>query len=78
MAILLCQMDLTGSFYYTPMVENPRIEYNTLEECQSAAVIKRKDMLKSSLSYPDLEIFDVIIECRSDIESEEDGISIPI
>ena len=78
MAILLCQMDLTGSFYYTPMVENPRIEYNTLEECQSAAAIKRKNMLKSSLSYPDLEIFDVIIECVSDIESEEDGISIPI
>jgi len=78
MAILMCQMDITGSFYYTPMVESPRIEYNTLEECQSAAAIKRKDMLYSSLKYPELELFDVIIDCKADVHSEDDGISIPI
>jgi hypothetical protein len=78
MAILMCHMDLTGSFYYTSMVEKPRIEYNTIEECQSAAAIKRKDMLRSSLNYSDLEIFDVIIDCKVDVHSEDDGISIPI
>ena len=78
MAILLCQMDITGSFYYTPMVENPRMEYDTLKDCQSAAAIKRKEMLRSSLNYPELEIFDVIIDCKADVHSEDDGISIPI
>jgi len=65
-------MDLTGYIYCTPMVENPRQEYATLEECQSAAVIKRKEMLYSSLKYPDLEIFEINIECKADIESKED------
>jgi len=78
MAILMCQMDVTGSFYYTPMVENPRVEYNTLEECQSAADIKRKVMLYSSLKYPELELLDVMIDCKEDVHSEDDGISIPI
>lgn len=78
MAILMCQMDVTGSFYYTPMVENPRVEYNTLEECQSAADIKRKGMLYSSLKYPELELLDVMIDCKEDVHSEDDGISIPI
>jgi len=78
MAILMCHMDVTGSFYYTPMVENPRVEYNTLEECQSAADIKRKGMLYSSLKYPELELLDVMIDCKEDVHSEDDGISIPI
>ena len=72
MAIFLCQMDITGSIYYTPMAESPRVEYSTVDECLSAADIKRKEMLESSLKYPELEIFNVIIECRADTHSKED------
>jgi hypothetical protein len=54
------------------MIEEPRIEYSTYEECVDAGKIKRRDMLKSSLKYPDLEIFDVIIKCKNSIESQED------
>ncbi|NBP55003.1 hypothetical protein EBU71_00395 [bacterium] len=72
MAILMCHVDVTGSFYYTSMIEEPRIEYSTYEECVDAAKIKRRNMLKSSLKYPDLEIFDVIIKCENSIESQED------
>ena len=71
MAILLCQLDSTGSFYYTPMSESPRIEYNTMQECLTAAETKRKEMLRSSLKYPELEIVDVNIECKSDIKSKD-------
>lgn len=82
MFILIWQMDVTGDVYTTPMVESPRQEYVTYEECSLAADIKRKEMLLSSLKYPELEIFEVSIECRSDIESKEDwhpgDLTIPI
>jgi len=76
MLIMLLQLDLSGYLYPTAMQEDPLREYATLRECESAAVIKREDMLKSSLKYPDMGIVDVRINCVDSSELEDGTIRI--
>ena len=76
MLIMLLQLDLSGYPYTTAMQEDPPREYATLRECESAAVIKREDMLKSSLKYLDMGIVDVRINCVDSSELEDGTIHI--
>ena len=64
MLIMLLQMDPdNGLPYTTALQQSPMTEYSTLQECERAAELKRESMLKSSQSYPDLMIVDILIEC---------------
>ena len=63
MLIMLLHLDPTGYPYTTTMTEDPQQEYTTLKLCESAAVIRRDSMLRSSLNYPDLAIIDIRITC---------------
>jgi hypothetical protein len=70
---MLLQMDPdNGLPYTTAMQQSPMIEYNTLQECESAAEHKRTAMLKSSRQYPDLAIVNIIIECVDSSEADFD------
>jgi hypothetical protein len=71
MLIMLLQMDPdNGLPYTTALQQSPMIEYNTLQECDQAAELKREAMLKSSRSYPDLMIVDVQIRCVDSSEAD--------
>ena len=73
MLIMLLQMDPDdGLPYTTAMQQSPMIEYNTLQECDTASAQKRTAMLKSSLSYPDLMIVDILIQCVDSSEADFD------
>lgn len=63
MLIMLLHLDPDGYPYTSTMVQDPQTEYSTLASCERAANIKRTDMLRSSLQYPDLAIIDVKITC---------------
>ena len=63
MLIMLLHLDPDGYPYTSTMVQDPQTEYATLASCERAADIKRTDMLRSSLQYPDLGIIDVKITC---------------
>jgi len=63
MLIMLLHLDFTGRPYTTTMTEDPQTEYPTLALCESAALIKRESMLRSSSNYPDLGIIDIKITC---------------
>ena len=63
MLIMLLHLDPDGYPYTSTMVQDPQTEYPTLTSCEQAAHIKRTDMLRSSLKYPDLAIVDVRITC---------------
>jgi hypothetical protein len=73
MLIMLLQLDpMDGLPYTTAMQQSPMIEYNTLQECELASELKRTEMLKSSRSYPDLGIINIIIECVDSSEADFD------
>ena len=73
MLIMLLQMDPgNGLPYTTALQESPMEEYSTLNECERAAESKRTDMLKSSRSYPDLAIVNIIIECVASSQADFD------
>ena len=78
MLIMMSQIDPSGYPYTTPMQESPRTQYDTLKECETEAAKKRKDMLKSSLKYPELGIVDVIISCVEPAQDEFDPSNIQI
>ncbi len=79
MLIMLLQMDPdNGLPYTTAMQQSPMIEYNTLQECERAAELKRESMLKSSRSYPDLAIVNILIECVDLAEADFDADNIAI
>ena len=79
MLIMLLQMDPDdGLPYTTAMQQSPMIEYNTLQECESAAEHKRTEMLKSSRQYPDLGIVNILIECVDSAEADFDADNIAI
>ncbi len=63
MLIMLLHPDPDGYPYTSTMVQDPQTEYSTLMSCERAADIKRTDMLRSSVKYPDLAIVDVQITC---------------
>ena len=63
MAIMFYQMDISGDVFKTPYVEDPKTHYETMQECIIAAKDKKDMMMKSSLSYPDLGILDIQIDC---------------
>ena len=73
MLIMLLQLDpMDGLPYITAMQQSPIIEYSTLSECDTASEQKRTAMLTSSLSYPDLMIVDILIECVASSELDFD------
>jgi hypothetical protein len=74
MLIMLLQLDpMDGLPYTTALQQSPIVEYNTLEECESAAELKRTEMLKSAKQYPDLGIVNIImIECVDSSELDFD------
>ena len=73
MLIMLLQLDpMDGLPYTTALQQSPIIEYNTLQECELASELKRTAMLKSSRSYPDLAIVNIIIECVDSAELDFD------
>ena len=79
MLIMLLQMDPdNGLPYTTAMQQSPVIEYSTLSECDAASAQKRTAMLKSSLSYPDLMIVDILIQCVDSSEADFDTDNIVI
>ena len=79
MLIMLLQMDPdNGLPYTTALQQSPMIEYSTLQECERAAELKRTAMLKSSRSYPDLMIVNIIIECVDSSEADFDTDNITI
>ena len=79
MLIMLLQMDPDdGLPYTTALQQSPMTEYNTLQECESAAESKRTVMLKSSRQYPDLAIVNIIIECVDSSEADFDITEIQI
>ena len=79
MLILLLQMDPhDGLPYTTALQQSPMTEYSTLQECERAAELKRESMLKSSRSYPDLGIVNIIIECVDSAEADFDADNIAI
>ena len=63
MLIMLLHLDPDGYPYTSTMVQEPQTEYTTLASCERAADIKRTDMLRSSVKYPDLAIIDIRITC---------------
>jgi hypothetical protein len=79
MLILLLQMDPhDGLPYTTALQQSPMTEYSTLEECESAAELKRTEMLKSAKRYPDLGIVNIVIECVDSSEADFDSTDIVI
>jgi hypothetical protein len=79
MLIMLLQMDPDdGLPYTTALQQSPMTEYSTLQECESAAELKRTEMLKSSRQYPDLGIVNIIIECVDSSEADFDSTDIVI
>ena len=79
MLIMLLQMDpMDGLPYTTAMQQSPPIEYNSLQECERAAELKRDTMLKSSRQYPDLAIVNILITCvdSSELDFDTDNIVI--
>jgi hypothetical protein len=79
MLIMLLQMDPdNGLPYTTAMQQSPMIEYNTLQECERAAELKRTEMLKSAKQYPDLGIVNILIECVDSAEADFDADNIAI
>ena len=79
MLIMLLQMDpMDGLPYTTALQQSPMIEYSTLQECERAAELKRTAMLKSSRSYPDLMIVNILIECVDSSEADFDTDNITI
>ncbi len=63
MLIMLLHLDPDSYPYTTTMVEDPQQQYNSLTQCEQAAVTKRTEMLLSSGNYPSLGIIDVKITC---------------
>ena len=78
MLIMLLHLDPDGYPYTTAMQQSPLTEYNTLQECDTAAELKRESMLKSSRQYPDLGIVDVRIRCVDSAEIDFDPNDIAI
>jgi hypothetical protein len=79
MLIMLLQLDpMDGLPYTTALQQSPLIEYNTLQECESAAESKRTAMLKSAKQYPDLGIVNILIECVDSAEADFDADNIAI
>ena len=79
MLIMLLQMDpMDGLPYTTALQQSPMIEYSTLQECERAAELKRTAMLKSSRSYPDLAIVNILITCVDSSEADFDSNDIRI
>jgi len=79
MLIMLLQMDPdSGLPYTTALQQSPMTEYNTLQECESAAEHKRTEMLKSAKQYPDLGIVNIMIECVDSSEADFDSTDIVI
>ena len=79
MLIMLLQMDpMDGLPYTTAMQQSPMTEYSTLQECERAAELKRESMLKSSRSYPDLAIVNILITCVDSSEADFDTDNITI
>ena len=79
MLIMLLQMDLhDGLPYTTALQQSPMIEYNTLQECDTAAELKRDAMLESSRQYPDLAIVNILITCVDSSEADFDSTDIVI
>jgi len=73
MLIMLLQLDpMDGLPYTTALQQSPMIEYNTLQECERAAELKRTAMLKSSRQYPDLAMVNIVIECVDSSEADFD------
>ena len=70
MLILLLHDPNDGPLYTTHLQQSPMIEYSTLSECDSASEQKRTAMLTSSLSYPDLMIVDILIQCVDSSEAD--------
>ena len=71
MLIMLLQMDPdNGLPYTTALQQSPMTEYSTLKECERAAELKRESMLKSSRSYPDLAIVNILIRCVDSSEAD--------
>jgi hypothetical protein len=79
MLIMLLQLDPDdGLPYTTAMQQSPMTEYSTLEECETASELKRESMLKSSRSYPDLAIVNILITCVDSSEADFDSNDIRI
>jgi hypothetical protein len=79
MLIMLMQLDPhDGLPYTTALQQSPMIEYNTLQECEQAAELKRTEMLKSAKQYPDLGIVNIVIECVDSSEADFDSTDIVI
>ena len=79
MLIMLLQMDpMDGLPYTTALQQSPMTEYSTLQECERAAELKRTAMLKSSRSYPDLAIVNILITCVDSSEMDFDSTDIRI
>ena len=79
MLIMLLQMDpMDGLPYTTALQQSPMTEYSTLQECERAAELKRESMLKSSRSYPDLAIVNILITCVDSSEADFDTDNITI
>ena len=79
MLIMLLQMDpMDGLPYTTALQQSPMTEYSTLQECERAAELKRESMLKSSRSYPDLAIVNILITCVDSSEMDFDPNDITI
>ena len=79
MLIMLLQMDPdNGLPYTTALQQSPMTEYSTLNECERAAELKRESMLKSSRSYPDLAIVNILITCVDSSEADFDTDNIVI
>jgi len=79
MLIMLLQMDPDdGLPYTTALQQSPLVEYTTLQECESAAELKRTEMLKSSRQYPDLAIVNILITCVDSSEADFDPDNIAI
>ena len=79
MLIMLLQMDPdNGLPYTTALQQSPVTEYNSLQECERAAELKRESMLESSRQYPDLGIVNILIECvaSSELDFDTDNITI--
>ena len=79
MLIMLLQLDPDdGLPYTTAMQQSPVTEYSTLSECETASELKRESMLKSSKSYPDLAIVNILITCVDSSEMDFDSNDIRI
>ena len=72
MLIMLFHLDPDWNPYTSAMQESPLREIGTQKECEAAAVIKRDEMLRSSLKFPDLGIMDIQIRCVDSSEADFD------